>query len=462
MSNKRAVVYARLSDVRKDDTEGIDRQLREGRAHAARLELDVVEELVDNDVSASKTRPRPAFERLMTGIGSGTWDVVVLRSLDRWVRRPAELERIIETVEKTPVRIEAIHGEIDLRTRQGRMAARILTSVAMHEVEAIEERVRDWHTDRAARGLPLHGPPGYGFRRPAGTSELEIDPLEAARIREAADRVLAGEPMRAIARDYTARDVPAPGAGRWTGQLLRRILLAPRTAGQRVHRGEIVAAAQWPAILDPDTHQRLRRYLTDPARRSPGSRAPRLLTGTATCHRCDAGLNHRTDQGKPRYYCRHCRGTIVSSGPLDRLVAEMIFDAVDHPRLADTLHAGTPDTTSKIDELLALETDLETLAHELGEGRLTLPEWKLARAGIDRRITVLRSELDAHHQAEHLAPWAGRPGALRAAWNDLTGQEQRAIVAALFDRIEIRPARRGLNTFDPDRVHPVWRTRPDP
>src|SRR5690242_12351803 len=100
----RAVVYARLSDVRKGDTQGIDRQIREARAHAKRLDVDVVEELVDNDVTAAKSTRRPAFERLMTGIAAGTWDVVVLRSLDRWVRRPAELERIIDVVEKSQVR----------------------------------------------------------------------------------------------------------------------------------------------------------------------------------------------------------------------------------------------------------------------------------------------------------------------------------------------------------------------
>lgn len=46
------------------------RQLRELRAHAERLKLAIVEELVDERLSASKKQHRPGFERLMRGIES--------------------------------------------------------------------------------------------------------------------------------------------------------------------------------------------------------------------------------------------------------------------------------------------------------------------------------------------------------------------------------------------------------
>lgn len=461
----RGVVYARLSDVRKGDTEGIDRQLREGRAHAARLDVEIVEELVDNDVTASKKKRRPDFERLMAGIAANTWDVVILRSLDRWVRRPDELERIIDVVEKSQVKVEAIHGEIDLRTRQGRLAARLLTSVAMHEAEAITERVIDWHADRAARGLPLHSQPGYGFRRPRGTTELAVVVEEAERIREAARRVLAGESLRSIARSWNENGVPAPGKGRWTGGLVKRILVAPRVAGLREHRGEIVATGTWPAILDRATWDRVVRLLTNPARNVSATgdgRAPKLLTGIASCGKCSTPLNSKVVHGHRRYFCRGCLGITVFAEPLERLVEAMLFDAIDAPALARTIrrHRSNVDTGAIAEEIVRLETDLAELAAELGDGRLTMVEWKAARAGIDRRLTTLRAELEHDTASTTLGPWVGKPGALKAAWtadDGLTRPEKRTILAAVFETIIIDPARPGPNRFDPDRVRPVWR-----
>lgn len=464
-----AVIYARLSDVRKGDVEGIERQLREGRAHAERLGLEVVEELKDNDLSAAKRKRRPDFERLMTGIAADAWDVVVLRSLDRWVRRPAELERIIDLVETSKVDVEAIHGVIDLRTPQGRLLARMMTAVAMHEIEQVTQRVEDWHYDRANRGLPYHSMPGYGYHREKGSTDVAVVPEEAERIREAARRILADEPLRSIARSWNDDFVPAPGAGRWTSGMIRRILLSARVAGLRSHRGEVVAPGTWPAILERETWDRVVRLLMNPARNSvpiKGGRAPKLLTGIASCGKpgCGAPLNSKTERGSRRYFCRRCHGTTVYAEPLERLVELMLFDVVDSPNLARTLRrAGrTVDTSAITDEIVRLEHDLAELAAELGDGRLTMPEWKAARQGIDRRLSALRAELEQDTATTTLAPWAGKPGALRAAWEDedddeLDLAEKRRILKAVFETIIVDPATVGRNYFDPDRVRPVWR-----
>lgn len=466
---KRGAVYARLSDVRKDDVEGIERQLREARAHAEKLGITVVEELVDNDLSAAKKKTRPSFERLMAGISANAWDVVVLRSLDRWVRRPAELERIIDEVERSKVKVEAIHGIIDLRTPQGRLQARMMTAVAMHEVEQTAQRVTDWHADRAARGLSLHGKAGFGYRRPKGSRDTELVVEEAELVRAAARRVLAGEPIAAICREWNAAGIRGPGpAGEWIPNTLRTILVSPRTAGLRALRGEIVGTAQWPPILDRETWERVVRYVNAASRIPTGSRATNLLTGIARCGKpgCGKPLNCRSaDQGARRYWCRHCHGIMVVAEPLERLVEAMLFDAVDSPHLGRTLRRleAHVDTGAIAEEVVRLETELTDLAAELGEGRLTMQEWKIARAGIEARLVALRAELGHDTAASALAPYAGRKGALRAAWQHddenerLSLPEKRRILSAVFEAVEILPARRGARTLDPDRVNPLWR-----
>ena len=67
-------------------------------------------------------------------------------------------------------------------------------------------------------------------------------PGEAAVIREAATRLLAGESIRSICIDVQrARRADRRPAAQWTPQTLRRMLASARISGQREHRGEIVA-----------------------------------------------------------------------------------------------------------------------------------------------------------------------------------------------------------------------------
>ena len=68
-------------------------------------------------------------------------------------------------------------------------------------------------------------------------------------MRECARRFLAGESIRAICADLNERGERAATGGEWSPQTLRRMLGSARIAGQREHKGEIVAKAEWPAII---------------------------------------------------------------------------------------------------------------------------------------------------------------------------------------------------------------------
>lgn len=424
------VTYARLSEVQKGVTDGIERQQRELDAFAERLGVDIVDRLVDNDLTAAKKVRRPDFQRLMTGIAANEWDVVVLRSLDRWVRRPAELEQIIEVVEKSKVRVEAVHGTIDLRTRAGRLNARVVTAVAMSEVEAIQERVTDWHADRAARGVALHSRPGRGFRKVDG--RMVHHPGEVAQIRDAARRLIEGESLASIGREWGVR-----------AQQVRQTMLAPRIAGLRVHQGATVGEAEWEPILDRVTWERVKAVLN--RTRAPASTKMHLLTGIVSCHRCKSTLNCAPHNGTLRYHCRRCKAVRIVAKPLEDHVARHLFAEVDRHDLDLTPDVDAEAVAVRV---LGLEADLAALADTAGEGHITLAEWKIARVGIERRLAEARSELVMPPVRE----WAGQGSVLAAEWDAMSVDERRRVVAAWLPVIEIGPAVVGRTTFDADRV----------
>ena len=82
---------------------------------------------------------------------------------------------------------------------------------------------------------------------------------------------------------------------------MRPLLANPRYAALRVHRGEVVGGATWPAIIDEETHRAVCAILSDPARHKAGPPRRTLLSGLALCGTCDGLIYGVTEpRGKSR------------------------------------------------------------------------------------------------------------------------------------------------------------------
>lgn len=130
-------------------------------------------------------------------------------------------------------------------------------------------------------------PSGWGGgARPFGYERdgVTVRDDEAVELRAAAARVLAGDPVAAIAKDWNARGVATSRGGRWTGIAVRRTLTRMRNVALIEHEGTLVGPAQWPAVLDETTYAGVRAVLGDgsPMRRDR-PRVERLLSGIARC-----------------------------------------------------------------------------------------------------------------------------------------------------------------------------------
>src|SRR5205807_2008773 len=102
---------------------------------------------------------------------------------------------------------------------------------------------------------------------------------EALLVREAAERLLAGETLTGVAHDWNARGVKTVTGRVWTPNVLRGVLSSARVAGLRSHRGEVVGKAAWPGILRQEEWERLNRIFASRIRRRADSTNRRLLTG---------------------------------------------------------------------------------------------------------------------------------------------------------------------------------------
>jgi len=459
MSVPRAsVIYCRISKDRKGTRLGVERQEKLARHLAADRGWQVVDLYVDNDLTAArkdgKLPERPEFDRLRAAIEGRRVDGVLAYDLDRLLRDPLEAEQFWLLCEQIGMtRILTIADDVDISTGHGILVARIKAAVAADEVRKLRQRVLRKQDELAERGLPSGGPRPYGWQ----ADQMTHDPAEAESIRRAAAVILAGGSLRA------ALGV-VPDLSGLTA--LRRVLVSPRTAGLRQHRGEIVGDAAWPPILDRATWTDLRATLSARNRFVRPYRR-HLLAGIARCGRpgCDAALYAQVTSrkgvlGPVEYTCRSAKGgcgrlSIRAEG-LERIVVAEVGDWLRDPRFAEAVTAAftggreTDDSDALVAAITADEARLAALALEREEYGLELVEWKAQRAPVLARLHVNRAALAEARQRTTVAPPGVTPGDVAAKWDGpMDPGVRRALIALLAGEVTVLPVGKG------------WRLRPE-
>lgn len=444
--SKSAFIYCRISQDREGRMLGVQRQQEDCHALAERLGYEVVEVFIENDVSAStrSSKPRPEFKKMIEL--APDIDAILSYSSGRLTRRPKESEDLIQLYEQHRTRIHYVNsGDNDLSTARGRSRARDDARRDAEEAEEISERVERDVARRATAGLPHGGTRAFGW-----TADYQRDEVEHPILVELADRALAGESLKALAKDLTVRGIETVRGAPWSYQAVRRMLANPRIAGYRTRKGEIIGRATWPAAVSETKWRQLEALFSDASRNSGGARGRvNLLTGLARCGECDRPVGVRNSVSKARgarrrYYCAAC-GLYRTIAPVDTYVTaavvRMLEEYHENPETMDPEVLRTVEGLRErirqtqlefADDDTVTPQDLREMLRHL-RGRLEAEEKKLAPS---RR----------HHVVDGVT---GDEAA--EAWESLTLARKRAIIGALVE-VRILRAPAGRKPFDPATV----------
>jgi hypothetical protein len=159
-------------------------------------------------------------------------DAVVTWHNDRLHRSPRELAAFLDLVERSGVRV-AVGQRRRLRPHDagGAVHGPHRRGSGSQGVGGPAAGSGGKHLELAEQGRPA-SQLGSGVRSEA---EREL-------VREAAGRVLAGQGLMTIARDWNRRGAPGTTASPWTAPTLRKVLLSARIAGLREAR---IGARSW-------------------------------------------------------------------------------------------------------------------------------------------------------------------------------------------------------------------------
>lgn len=475
----RAALYLRQSLDRDNRQEGINRQRERCRALAELRGWEVVDEYLDNDVSASKPRAAGTAWHRLTTEGAEHVDVLIAVDLDRLLRTQRDLITLIDL----GVKLVTVDGEIDLATADGEFRATMATALARFEVARKSERQKRANAHGRSLGVPSGGgrrafgysPLAKGARSITATrigadgrswpayGHEPIEP-EATAVRRGFDLLLSGVSLRSIAREWNDAGLVTTQGNPWHGYSVRDVLSSPRYAGlvapprpeaqrhsaHNVSLGDLDAGT-WEPLVSPETWAAARDLLADPARRTArGAQVRSLLSGVATCGLCGAGMKAGRTTQHALYRCGASAHLARKRDDADHYVSEVVIERLSRPDAIDLLaDRDAPDLDRLRAELRDAQQGEANVAGMVARGLMSRRAAEGALLEVRRRIGELEAALSDAGKVDVLGPLV--TGDARAVWQSLGGDRQRAVVRALMSVEMHSPGRGSRAPRDPAR-----------
>jgi site-specific DNA recombinase len=458
-----ALIYTRVSKDRKQSRSTAEQEA-ECKALCDREGWDIVDTLSDNGRSASRyaTKSRPAWDEVKQRVQSGHVDVLVTWEASRNHRDLDEFVALRRLCRAHNVKLNYSGRTVDFDDSSDSFRAGLDALISEDESERTRNRILRDVRANAKAGRP-HGKRLYGYRRkynPATGALVgqEPEPAEAAIVVEVSRRVSHGESAYKIAADLNRRGVQTQTATPWSENRIKRICTNPSYAGLRTHLGKVVGDADWPALIDLETHAQHVARFADPSRdkyRTAGN-IKHLLSGIARCGKCGAFLYQGTNRGYPAYICRAGKGHLArSQDHLDAYATTIVLE-----RLANEDLGSAPSLDPEVEaariEAQQLRERLDGAVEQFTAGELSAATLAKVEADLEPKIRDADRRARPPARSPLVEDLAGAD--IDTRWDALNIEQQREVVRTLLD-ITVLPATRksGSRGFDPDAVKVEWR-----
>lgn len=455
----KAVIYARVSRKR-DDQYSTGDQVAAAKAYCFSQGATVVDVIVEEGQSAfkKKRRSRPGFRKAMQLIESGAADMFVVWKLDRACRDTIDLlELLRDDLQPYDAKFVSVTEDFNTSTPIGRAMLTIIGALAEMESAQKRERAFSYHDGRRKRGVPPAGKAPFGYKR-VSKHKFKIEPKSAGLLREAADRLIAGESVNSIVRWMNDPDhvLSRPGLlGAFQSPTIAALVssepLEVRGGVKVVPESAELSEGEWEPVLERGVWDEVRAILNDPNRRSKhGNKLAHPLVPVIRCA-CGGRMGVMVEK----------RG---KSGPRERYVCR---------------NAGNPNTTSKCQNgITRKQVDAEVIAAVLdhlddakwrslrSSGTTTGPDPADVEAKLERMKDMVKAgDIEPEEYAEFKAHWMGELKAaasepvdlpdvdsLRGSWDGLTVMEQHVVFRRAIKSLVIGPATRRGPVVDMERV----------
>jgi len=305
---KKAIAYYRYSSHRQGE-QSIEGQAAEAQRWAKANNYTIVKEYIDRAMTGTND-DREQFQLMYKEMERLKPDVLILWKIDRMGRNKEEIAFNKYRAKKNGVKIVYVAESIP-DSPEGVILESVLEGMAEYYSLQLSQNIRRGQQASAAKCQSIGGSYPLGYRVGAD-KRFEIDPADAAIVREIYQRYTAGESQSEIIRTLNARGLRTKKGTLFSDNSLRTVLRNEKYTGVYIYK-DIRIEGGMPAIIDKETFAKAQLMLKK-NKGSPGPRRERadyILSGKLFCGHCGSKMVGvcGTSKTKRKHYYYACGST---------------------------------------------------------------------------------------------------------------------------------------------------------
>lgn len=232
-SRRKVAGYARVSTDHEDQTSSYTAQVNYYTNYIrSRKDWEFVDMYTDEGISATSTKHREGFKKMIDDALSGKIELIITKSVSRFARNTVDSLMTVRKLKDKGIEIYFEKENIWTLDAKGELLITIMSSLAQEESRSISENVKWGHRKRFADGkvsVPFSHFLGYDKGK---DGNLVINPEQAKTVKLIYRLYLSGYTYHSIARNLMKREILAPGGGHtWGASTVRSILTNEKYKG---------------------------------------------------------------------------------------------------------------------------------------------------------------------------------------------------------------------------------------
>ena len=433
---------------------------------------------------------RPVYKQAIADLTKGVVaengqrvDGLMILDVDRLTRDNRDLEDAIDVVVFHHRPILEWRGSVDLLTDAGRTNARAVVAYKNSQSVDTGWRISNKHKAMQREGIPAGGTRPFGWKK----NRRKLHPIEAPILRTAALEILGGRNPNSVVSEWCKHEILTANGKRWRRESLISVLRNPRICGYRMatvtrvdessgepYKRRVVmldskgkpVKGQWERIITPKQWHALLEILGEAPQRGTGHNARvHLLPGTIRCGRegCEQLMRSlkptaKRMAGKPAeffwYQCRAksqggCGGLQIDGPATDAYVIKAVIAKYEQ-QSAKRDAVAAPVEWDKQPELDRVREDMTALKAARKARKISAERYYADLNELEAEERALMREANAYTRRKYAGK--GKRIDLRAEWENLSLEEQRAYIEQTLSAVVILPAGARRNVPVDERI----------
>lgn len=222
----RVAAYCRVSTDNEEQATSYDTQIQHYREYIiSKPEWELVDIYADEGISATNTKKRDDFNRMIDDCKLGLIDLVITKSISRFARNTVDCLNYIRELKEMNIPVFFEKENINTMDAKGEVLITIMASLAQQESESLSQNVKLGMQYRFQQGKIMVNTTCFLGYDKDDKGNLVINPKQAEVVKRIFREYLEGKSILAICRGLERDKIKTSrGNSRWHDSSVRKIL----------------------------------------------------------------------------------------------------------------------------------------------------------------------------------------------------------------------------------------------